>query len=177
MTLKIYTQLVVWGACTRPVQCSSGCEPRCHLQALSTVDQTFLTTSLSILHSTRKSGPDLNSHLTQEGEMRLSIVKYAPHEAHINPSDFLLFLTWMHSKWSIFDSFEPYSATLSQIRVEVRTKLTFQWYFGDKNVNNRDNLPFLLFLLCILFDWEFHLMFVGVIQLCTVTVNLRWTLL
>jgi hypothetical protein len=88
-----YIEIAVKLLCTGPVQCSSGCEPRCHLQALSTADQTFLTTSLSILHSTRKSGPDLNSHLTQEGERRLSLVKYAPHEAHMNLSDFLLFLT------------------------------------------------------------------------------------
>ncbi len=60
-----------------------------------------------------KNGPGINSHLSWEGGKQLSWVKYVSGEAHLYFSDSLLFLTWMHPGWSIFDSAELLS-TLSR---------------------------------------------------------------
>ncbi len=70
-----------------------------------------------------KPDPDHDSHLTLEGRMQLSWVKYAPQEAHFHFPVSLFYLTW-RPNWSIFDSVEPLSTLLSQMRVEVGTGLT-----------------------------------------------------
>ncbi len=71
-----------------------------------------------------KPGPDNNSYLIQESWIQVSWVKYASQEARIYFSVSSLFMTWMHHRWSIFNSPEPCSASSSQTGVVIRTGFT-----------------------------------------------------
>ncbi len=64
-------------------------------------------------------------HTVHYNSPLILIVMYEPSQISFiwgtcDLSDFLLFLTWMRPRWSVFDSPEPCSASLSQMRVEVR---------------------------------------------------------
>ncbi len=86
----------------------------------------MLFNSMKSAHYTvhSKPGPDDNSYLIQESWIQLSRVKYASQEACIYFSVSLRFLTWLCSRWSMFDSPGPCSPFLSQMGVVIGTWLT-----------------------------------------------------